>query len=315
MSTKPLLVFYSDRFKNHDTGSHPERPERMDAINKALHKSLPVESVEWSEPRPATKEELALVHSEKHIHAIESLAKQGGGMADPDTVVSPASFTVASLSAGALLAGVDAIYKNKSNRAFIVSRPPGHHALSGKAMGFCLFNNIAITARYAQNKYNVKKILILDWDVHHGNGTQDIFYEDDTVFYISTHQHPLYPGTGLAHERGRGRGEGYTRNEPFPPQTEPQRIVDAVTKVLDETGSFFKPDLLLISAGFDGHRDDPLSDWLLVEEHFTKLTEISLDLAKKYCNGKILSCLEGGYNLEALAASCTVHGKELVKHT
>ncbi len=313
MKNTPLSIFYSNRFKEHNTGQHPERAERMDAIVNALRSSLPSESIHWPEFEPASKDDVALVHSQEHIKHIQTLANNGGGAADPDTIVSPASYGVALLSAGAVLSAVDQVYSGKARYAFAVNRPPGHHALRGAAMGFCLFNNIAIAARHAQKKLGLKKILILDWDVHHGNGTQDIFYEDDSVYYISTHQHPLYPGTGLAKEKGRSKGEGYTRNLPFPPQTPPDKIMKAVEEALDEIVPSFQPDLYLISAGFDGHKDDPLGNWLLLEEHYASMTKIVMKHAAQTAGGKIVSCLEGGYNLKALGASCVAHCLELLK--
>lgn len=308
-----MFVYYSDRYKEHQTGAHPENAKRMDAIVNALRQECADKSIQWKDPRMASWDELELVHDRSHIQAIEALARKGGGMADPDTVVSAASFEIARLSAGAALAAVDAVCKGETNHAFVVSRPPGHHALRDRAMGFCLFNNIAIAARYAQKTHDLKHVLILDWDVHHGNGTQAIFYEDNTVYYISTHQYPHYPGTGLPYETGKGKGEGFTRNLPFPALTEAETVVAAVREAMDEIVPEFKPDLILVSSGFDSHRDDPLGNWMLVEKHFAALTEIVCRHAEKTCKGRVISCLEGGYNLESLAASCVAHCKELIK--
>jgi len=313
MMNHPFVIVYTPRFKEHNTGEHPENAKRMDAATAALRQSPALQSVRWIEPRAATKEELALVHTEKHIQAMKTLAESGGGHADADTVLSPASFETARLSAGALLAALDGIGGNEFSRAFVLGRPPGHHALPGKAMGFCIFNNISIAAQYARQKLGYQRVLILDWDVHHGNGTQEIFYEDDTVFYISTHQYPHYPGTGAASERGRGRGEGFTRNLPFPAHTDPEKIVEAVTEALREIVPRFKPDLFLISAGFDGHKDDPLGNWLLLESHFIRFTDLVVGYAKQYAGGKIVSCLEGGYNLNMMAASCAAHCQALAE--
>ncbi|NPU99042.1 MAG: histone deacetylase [Candidatus Omnitrophica bacterium] len=313
MLPSPLCVVYSDRFKEHDTGRHPENAHRMDAIINLLQKSLPPESVLWKEPRHTAGEELAWIHEKSLIQSIKDLAETGGGSVDPDTVVSPASFEIACLSAGAGLAGVDAIFNREARRVFIVSRPPGHHAMPSVAMGFCLFNNIALAARYAQKQYGIERILILDWDIHHGNGTQAVFYEDPTVFFISTHQHPLYPGTGFPHETGKGQGKGFTRNLPFPPYTDPEIILEAVQETLDEVVPRFKPELLLISAGFDGHREDPLGNWRLEEKHYTALTDMARAQANRSCEGRVLSFLEGGYNLTALADSCLAHCQALFK--
>lgn len=309
MSTK-LNIIYTEKFKDHDTGPHPEQPKRMDAIVKALQKRF-LDEVNWIEPRSATRDELLLVHTEEHINTIRNLAANEGGYADPDTVVSPASFEVAKLSAGAVLDAVDLVVKNPDQSVFTCNRPPGHHCLANRAMGFCLFSNVAIAARYAQTKHNLKNVLILDWDVHHGNGTQDIFYEDDTVFYVSTHQYPHYPGTGGTGETGKGKGEGYTENLPFPAQTQPHMIVDAVNDSLDRILPAFQPELIILSAGFDGHRNDPLGGWLLEESHFAELTRVMMNHAKNYCGGKLISCLEGGYNLKSLASSTVAHCEAL----
>jgi acetoin utilization deacetylase AcuC-like enzyme len=311
MSQSEISIVYSEQFMDHQTGSHPERPARVDAIAQALKKSSFSSSFHWHEPRKATVDELAYVHTEKLISRIESLANQGGGMADPDTVVCPKSYDVGCLSAGAGFVALDLILQNKSKHCFVVSRPPGHHATPSQSMGFCLFNNIAIAARYAQ-QHEFKKVLILDWDVHHGNGTQDIFYEDDTVFFISTHQHPHYPGTGFKEDTGKGKGEGFTINIPFPPFTPPQSIVDAVYETIESTVPTFQPDIILISAGFDGHKDDPLGNWLLEEKHYKLMTEHVCNLAEKHCDSRIISFLEGGYNLDSLSASCVVHTESMM---
>ena len=308
-----MFIYYSNRYKEHDTGAHPENKNRMDAISSALKKEQFGNAVEWKEPRMATRDKLALVHDKAHIQRIDPMAKRGGGMADSDTVVSDASFEIACLSAGASLAAVDAVCKGETRHAFVVSRPPGHHALREKSMGFCLFNNIAIAARYAQTTHHLKRILILDWDVHHGNGTQAIFYEDDTVFYISTHQYPHYPGTGLPYDTGEGKGKGFTRNLPFPAMTEAETVVSAVIEALDEIVPEFKPQLMMVSAGFDSHRDDPLGNWLLEEKHFAAMTNAVCRHAENSCGEKVVSCLEGGYNLTSLAASCVAHCHALAK--
>ncbi len=307
--SETLLLYYSDRFKEHETGSHPESAERMDAMANALREEDL--SITWRSPRMATREELSLVHREEHIAKIESLAEKGGGYADPDTVVSPASFEIGSLSAGAGFAAVDSVCGGEGRRAFVVSRPPGHHALPQRAMGFCLFNNIALAARYAQTKYDVKNVMIVDFDVHHGNGTQDCFYEEASVFFLSTHQHPHYPGTGMKEERGKGEGEGYTMNLPYPPATEPETIVNAIQDHLGQIAATFRPELVLISAGFDGHEKDPLGNWLLREPHYQQITKIILDFAQTHCGGKIISFLEGGYNLTSLAESACAHARAM----
>lgn len=315
MILSSIPIVYSKQFVKHETGQHPERPQRITAIEQALKESSFHASIHWIEPRQATVDELLMVHTRSHVDAMESLASRGGGMADPDTVVGPQSFEIACLSAGAALRAIDCVLQTKHTRAMAVSRPPGHHATADLAMGFCLFNNIAIAARYAQQYYNIKKILIVDWDVHHGNGTQDIFYEDDTVFFLSTHQHPHYPGTGREYETGRGQGVGYTKNLPFPPYTPPDTIVKAVDSTLRSITETFIPDLVLVSAGFDGHKDDPLGNWLLEEPHYRNMTRLVCDIANRCCQGRVVSCLEGGYNLKSLANSYAAHCEELLKDT
>ena len=214
---------------------------------------------------------------------------------------------------GESLIAADAIMKEKITNAFCAIRPPGHHAEKNRALGFCLFNNIAITAKYLQQKHAIEKILIIDWDVHHGNGTQNAFYEDATVFYFSIHQSPHYPGTGLINETGIRKGERFTLNVPLTAGHGDEDYIEAFQSKLLPAANKFKPDFILISAGFDAHRDDPLAGMQLTETGFAKLTEIAADLADEFCNGKIISFLEGGYNLEKLAASVAAHIEILIK--
>ncbi len=312
MKQSNLHIFYSERFKEHETGDGPEKPERMDAVYSALKNVLPQDALTWREPRLATHQELELVHNSSHIKFIEDLSSKGGGMADDDTPVSPASFEIARLSTGACLAAVDAVCNGETKAAFVASRPPGHHACREKSMGFCIFNNIAIAARYAKKNHDLSRILIIDWDIHHGNGTQEIFYRDDTVFYFSIHQYPHYPGTGLPFEEGKGKGEGFTCNLPFPPYSEAKQILTAFKETIERIAESFNPELILVSAGFDGHKDDPLGNWLLEEQHYAELAKITRSIADKYCEGKHIDCLEGGYNMEALGKSCASYCRELI---
>lgn len=315
-TVKPIPIFYSERFKDHDTGrGHPEQPMRMEAIADALRQAWDDALFRWADPRPATRDELLRVHTEDHIDRIQRIAANGGGMPDPDTVMSSESYEVALLSCGASLAGVDCIFNGECERVFAASRPPGHHALADKAMGFCLFSNAAAAARHAQALGDLERVFIIDWDVHHGNGTQAIFYEDASVYYLSTHQYPHYPGTGKSIDKGFGNGEGYTQNLPFPAGTQPKEILDAVQAALDEISASFAPEFIIISAGFDGHRGDPLGNWLLEDQDFRTLTRMVLDMAKGCGARGVLSCLEGGYNLETLASSVVAHCQELATYS
>jgi acetoin utilization deacetylase AcuC-like enzyme len=300
-------VVYDNRYMKHDTGNHPESAERLGEIYKFLSEKGVFEKTRRIEPYPASSEAIDYVHAESHIRHVKQLSTQGGGMLDLDTVVSPESYEIALLAVGGLLASVDAIMEGTIKNSLCLVRPPGHHALPDRGMGFCLFNNIAIAARYIQRKYNLERVAIVDWDVHHGNGTQLIFYDDPTVYYFSTHQFPHYPGTGAEGETGSGKGIGYTMNAPLLPGTDMKvfrsifenRFIPAIRR--------FDADFILISAGFDAHEDDPLAQLRLKTENYRELTEIVSSCANETCNGRIVSTLEGGYNLDALKASVFEH--------
>ena len=231
---------------------------------------------------------------------------------DPDTSMSPGSLTAAYLAAGGALAAVDAIMSRQVDQAFCAVRPPGHHAESGRAMGFCLFNNVAIAARYVQKKHGLKRVLIVDWDVHHGNGTQHSFEDDPSVLFFSAHQYPHYPGTGRKSERGRGAGEGFTINVPMEAGEGGEEYREIFQKSLVPTADSFKPEFVIVSAGFDAHKDDPLGNMGLTEEGYADLTGIVAGIAKRHAGGRILSSLEGGYHLTALAASVDRHIQALL---
>jgi acetoin utilization deacetylase AcuC-like enzyme len=228
-----------------------------------------------------------------------------------DTTVSAESFDVALLAVGSSLAAIDAVASGILQNAFCAVRPPGHHATKKQPMGFCLFNNTAIAARYAQEHHGIGRIAIIDWDVHHGNGTQEIFYDDPSVLFISLHQYPFFPGTGSRAERGEGKGEGFTLNLPMRAGTEEPEYVEAFQKEILPMLDMFRPELILISAGFDAHREDPLGNINLSEESFKKMTLMTMESADKHCHGKIVSILEGGYNLSSLSKSVEVHLKAL----
>ena len=295
-------------YLKHETGVHPENAKRLEAIISALDKdeSLSNRLVRIT-PKPAHNEDIVRCHSEELVYHLESLCVRGETYVDVDTRISPESFEVAKLAAGAATTAVDAVMNQDGGRAFCAIRPPGHHATNTNAMGFCLFNNAAIGARYAQARYGVDRVLIIDWDVHHGNGTQDIFWSDPTVFYFSTHQYPHYPGTGAADERGGGRGEGTTLNIPLsmgtPARDHRQAFIDAMHQI--ERG--FPPDLVIISAGFDSRRGDPLGGLMLEDADFSEMTKEVLRVAEKHASGRVIGLLEGGYNLELLGGSVKSH--------
>ena len=306
---------YHELYLAHDTGSgHPERPDRLKAITQHLEHTTLSTQLQHSLIDPAAEKWILKVHSSRHWKFVKESCARGIEVLDQgDTHVCPRSYEVALLAAGGVLAGVDAVMSGLLRNAFCAVRPPGHHAESNAVMGFCLFNNVAIAARYAQEKYGVEKVAIIDWDVHHGNGTQEIFYEDPSVFYVSTHQYPFYPGTGARDERGSGKGEGYTLNCPMLAESGEKEYMEAFTREILPALERYKPDLLLVSAGFDAHKDDPLANINLTEESFAKLTTLMLEVAEKCCSGRIVSVLEGGYNLQALAKSVEVHLRELMR--
>ncbi len=302
----------------HDTGpGHPERPERLQAIHEHLEKSGLLSRVKVFQPAPAERETLALVHPRDYIENIaEACARAGQGRAalDSDTIVSKDSFAAAQLAAGAAVEAAAKVSRGELSNAFCAVRPPGHHAERATAMGFCLFNNVAVAAEWLRRENLAEKVLIVDWDVHHGNGTQDIFYERGEVFYLSLHQWPLYPGTGREDETGDGKGKGATLNVPLPPGTAEQNYLDIFYKTTEAVFKKFQPDFLLISAGFDAHRDDPLANLQLTEAGFGKMTQFAAELAESFCGGKLVSLLEGGYNLTALSASVAAHVEKLSQY-
>lgn len=308
------LVFHPDYLK-HVTGAHPERGERLIAILNRLKEEGLYQRLIPIEPREASREELLYVHTEGHIERIRRACENAPAFLDPDTAVSKDSYRVALLAAGGVISACHKVMVGEAERAFCLIRPPGHHATKERAMGFCLFNNVAVSARLLMRRFGLKRVMIIDWDLHHGNGTQDIFYEDDAVFYISCHQRDHYPMTGYEGERGKGKGEGFTKNLPFRAGTPQEEIISSLKGAVEESAHAFRPEFILISAGFDAHRDDPLGGLTLTEAGYYELTRFLVELAEEHCGGRLVSCLEGGYNLKALANSATAHVKGLLGET
>ncbi len=303
------LLISDPRFLNHDTGRHVETADRLRAITQRLRQAALLARCTPLPFEPVSENEIQRVHSPEVLNLLQHLESRGGGMADADTVVSVGSLGVALLAAGACAAAVDAVLSGKDRTALCLVRPPGHHATPMHSMGFCLFNNVALAARRALDHHQLNRILILDWDVHHGNGTQDIFYGEPRVMFASIHRygHSFYPGTGAADETGAGPGLGHTRNVPLPFGISRSEYFDAFCRAVEDCADRTKPELVLLSAGFDAHRQDPIGSLGLETEDFAKLTEKALEIAKTHAHGRLVSCLEGGYNLTALAESVQAH--------
>jgi acetoin utilization deacetylase AcuC-like enzyme len=312
----PLMtLLYTDPiFLKHETGRHPETADRLRSVTAQLDKSGLAKKCVTGTYKPLAEETVAKLHSPKMVAQVKQVAAHGGGRLDPDTVVSPESFTVGLAAAGACSAAVDAVLKGPEHVALCLVRPPGHHATPTKSMGFCLFNNVALAARHARTAHGLTRVLIVDWDVHHGNGTQDVFYEDPEVVFYSIHRYGggFYPGTGAADETGRGKGLGHVINAPIRYGTSRKEYHAAFTRHLEKAADKIEPELVLLSAGFDAHARDPIGSLGLETEDFASLTKEVLAVAKTHAKGRLVSCLEGGYNLDALAESVQAHLEELL---
>jgi acetoin utilization deacetylase AcuC-like enzyme len=309
-----VQIVYDSAYLRHDTGAgHFENPGRLECILKALAENAALAgNVRRVTPKPATETDLLRCHGEEMVSAIRAHIEKGGTHLDSDTPVCAESYDIACLAAGAAITAVDSAMATEGGRAFALVRPPGHHATDRRPMGFCIFNNAAIAARYAQAVHGIEKVLIVDWDVHHGNGTQDIFWQDNSVFFLSTHQSPHYPGTGARDETGEGKGSGFTINIPLPAHTSARTHRQAFSDALNDIESRFQPDLVIISAGFDSHRGDPLGNLMLEDSDFAEMTKHVLRIAEKHSKGRVVGLLEGGYNLDLLGAAVCAHLKALL---
>src|SRR5229473_7913018 len=301
MNAQPTLLFFDPIFLRHDPGSgHPETPKRLERIMELLEK-VPLAGVERRRPRAATPEEIDSAHTAAHRQRLEGFSGESTQL-DPDTAMSPDSYHASLHAAGAAIGAVEEVWDGKASNAFAIVRPPGHHATPSSAMGFCLFNNVAIAAEAALRR-GAERVLVLDWDVHHGNGTQDCFYARRDVMYQSVHQYPFYPGTGASEELGEGPGTGFTVNCPFPAGRIDADYGAAFHDLFLPIGLLFRPDLILVSAGFDAHRADPLAGMKASERGFAAMCSTVLQLANETCQGRLVLLLEGGYDLDATAQS------------
>jgi acetoin utilization deacetylase AcuC-like enzyme len=296
-------IIWDDTYQDHETGSHPESPERIAAIGQALHGGGMFDDRAVLTPDPVDLDAVLTVHAPHVVDLVQRAARHGGAWLDPDTYVSADSYEVALLAAGGACRAVDAVMTGEAPRAFAFVRPPGHHAEPDRSMGFCLFNNIAIAAEHALNAHGLERVAIVDWDVHHGNGTQAAFWQRPDVFFISLHQYPFYPGSGAASERGAGSGEGYTVNIPLPAGSNDDAYLARFTDTVIPALHAFAPQLILISAGFDAHTDDPLAMMRVTTDAFATWARLLKTAATDLCDGRIALVLEGGYNLRALGES------------
>jgi len=303
------------RFLQHEPGQgHPERPERLMALIARLEQSGLRAQMDECAAKPASLETIERVHAAGHAERIDRAAAAGEDVVDsPDANLSMKTYDVARLAAGGALTAVERVMSGDWKNAFVAARPPGHHAEENLAMGFCFFNSAAIAARALQAEHGIERVAIVDWDVHHGNGTQHLFDKDPSVFYASLHQYPHYPGTGAESERGRGDGEGTTLNCPLSAGTGDHEWLDAFEEKLLPAVDAFAPQFVLISAGFDAHRRDPLSSTLVGEETYGRMTELLLGVADSHAEGRVVSLLEGGYDLEGLSASAEEHVAALLR--
>jgi len=295
-------LVYDPIYLEHDTGAHVENSQRLISIMSHLEETGMKEKLISFSPRLASIEEVEMVHAPEYVFRIKGMAENGGGWLDPDTVMCPRSYEVALYAVGGLLSAVEEVMAGEVDSAFALVRPPGHHATCNRAMGFCIFNNVAIAAKFALANFNIERILIVDFDVHHGNGTQEAFYGDPKVLYFSTHQYPFYPGTGWLDETGTGEGEGYTVNFPMAAGWGDEQYLRAFNEVLVPVAKKFQPQLILVSAGFDPHWADDIAMMQMSVTGFAQIAKILKQLAIELCHGHLILTLEGGYNLQVAAS-------------
>lgn len=309
------LLYHTPVFEEHLTGRHPERPERTRQVMRHLTDEGLVQRCVRPEWKPATDDQLKRNHCPDYVQALRTRCEAGGGQLDPDTVASRQSYTAARLASGAACDAVRRVLAGEDRHALCLHRPPGHHALRDRAMGFCLFNHVAVAARSAVDEHGLKRVLVVDWDVHHGNGTQDAFYEDGAIAFYSIHRAPFYPHTGDARETGSGKGLGFVKNVPLAYGCGRAAFVRQFRESLTAFAAKVKPELVLVSAGFDAHHADPVGALHLEIEDFATLTQIVLDIAAEHSGGRLASLLEGGYNLETLPLCVATHLETLLAAT
>ena len=307
-----VLLYYDPIMLEHQTGTHPERPERLVQVARHLERTRLDRLCEKVSCEPASLDRLAYVHGRDYIDAVWEVCARGGGLVEADTVCSLRSFEAASAAAGAVCDAVERVVRGPDRQAFCLVRPPGHHALATAPMGFCLFNSVAIGSRVAVEELGLERVLIVDWDVHHGNGTQDAFWTEPRVGFLSIHRWPFYPGTGRSDETGGGAALGTKFNVPIELGIARQDYLDTFRRALEQVAARIKPQLVLVSAGFDSHRDDPVGSLGLETEDFGPMTQAVLDVAREYAGGRVVSVLEGGYNAPVLAGCIELHLKTML---